>query len=101
MRATRTLARLAALTARAVVIVARLVGLYLTLYLKVKAWRASSKLKFRVKARILPRSLARELAREYDEAVSQLGIPGPVELARLAFGRPRGYGRGSGGGGSR
>ena len=92
MQATRTLARLAALAARTVVIVARLAGLYLSLYLKLKVWRASNKLKFRVKVRSLPRSLARDLAREYDEALSQLGIPGPVELARLAFGRPRGRG---------
>ncbi len=100
MQATRTLARLAALTARAIIMVARLVGLYFTLYLRLKAWRASNKLKFRVKVRSLPQSLARELAREYYDAVSQLRIPGPVELARLAFGRPRGRGRFVGGGGN-
>ena len=95
MRAIRTLVRLADLTVRAAVIVARLIGLYFTLYLKLKVWRVYSKLKFRVKVRRLPRGLARDLAREYDEAVSQLGIPGPIKLARNTFRRHRGS---SGGG---
>jgi hypothetical protein len=84
--------------AAAALAAARLALLYLAVYLRLEAWRVSSRVRFRVKLAGLPRGLAGELAREYDEAVSGLAVPGPLEAARWVLGgRPRVRLRGGGG----
>lgn len=87
MRAMRA-AGILELTARALQLAAGAAGFYARLSLKLAAWRAVNRVKFRLKLRGLPAGLARELAGEYDRALSSLGIPGPLQAARLALRRP-------------
>ncbi|GAB6148673.1 hypothetical protein [Stetteria hydrogenophila] len=90
MRAIRRLASAAATAARALELAALLAALHLRLRAKLALWRVGSRLRFRASIRSLPPELAGSLAREYGEAVSSVGLPGILQLARPARRRPQG-----------